>query len=267
VNVGPIGPYEVLAWDASSVSIGTLHGGDPELRQVAGGWLDIRNCAAAPDGTWLLVSGVDRRSGKHGLWRVDRENGTPSALLEAAYLLHAAVDFTGLRVAYTAPPSRSRSDTSLHLLELATSASRLLVEGSVETSCVPSWRTPGRILFHTDDRQVIELDLDSGRLNRLFAGEQPVAAPDGSRIAYRAGSAVLVAGTAGPARDVSPRRGLLRHPYRGSMSWSPDGRLLMLARTGGTLGYELDFFLLDVTTRHLIQIKQRHLIGCTFAQR
>lgn len=265
MNAGGVGPYAVLGWDASSVSVGTLQGGDPELRRVATRWRDIRNCVAAPDGSWLLVSGVATDSGAHGLWRVNPTDGPSRALLEADYLLHGAVDPTGSRVAYTAPPARSRSDTSLHLLDLADSASRLVVEGSLAVDCIPSWRTPGHVLFHTEDREIVELDLASGRSRRLFAGEHPAPSPDGSRIAYRTGPTVLVAGAPGPRADVSPRWGLLHRPYRGGMSWSPDGRLLLLARTGGTLGYELDFGALDVQTQELTRIRQRYLRGLVFS--
>ncbi len=264
MTTGPPPSYGVVGWDAATVSTGTLRGAEPALRQVAAGWRDIRSCAAAPDGSWLLVSGVDAGSGTPGLWWVDPVEGASRALLEAEYLLHGTVDPTGSRVAYTAPPSESRSGTSLHLLDLVGSTSRLVVEGSLAVSCIPSWRTPGQILFHTEDRAVVELDLDSGRSRRLFAGEHPAASRDGSRIAYRAGPAVLLAGATGPPTDISPRWGVLHRPYRGGMSWSPDGRLLLLARTGGTLGYELDFGRVDVRTRELTKVRQRYLRGLVF---
>lgn len=260
-------PHGVLAWDASSVSVGTLRGTEPTLRPISTEWRDIRSCRPAPDGSWLLVSGGHAGSGAYGLWRVDTVDGASGALLRVDHVGHGAIDPTGSRVAYTAPPSLSRSDTSLHLLDLADSSSRELVEGSVAASCVPSWRTPDRVLFHTEEREVVELDVVSGRPRRLFPGEHPAASPDGDRVAYRVGSTVLVAADGTP-EDVSPRRrGLLARPYRGGMTWSPDGGLLLLARTGGTLGYETRVGTLDVRTRTFTEVLARHLHGIAFLGR
>jgi Tol biopolymer transport system component len=260
------GQYRVLAWAASSVSVGTLHRDQLVLDPLPDqpGLRDIRSCNPAPDGSWVLVSGVDATSGVHALWRLDVSGARPTRLLQDDYLLHPAAAPSGSLIAYTAPPFRTPADTSLHLLDTDQAATRLLVEGTVARDCVPSWRGGGHVLFHTEGGDVCEVALDTGDVRRLFRGEHPAVSPDDTRIAHRDGSAVLVADAAGAITDISPRRGLLRRPYRGSMSWSPDGRLLLLARSGGTLGYELDFGTLDVATRTFTRIRTRHLGGIAF---
>ena len=122
----------------------------------------------------------------------------------------------------------------------------------------------GSTPFRTEAREVVEFDLKSRRSRRLFAGEHPAASSDGGQIAYRADNVVLLAGATSPPTDVSPQWGPLNRPYRGGMSWSSDGRLLLLARTGGLLGYEMDFGVVDVGTRALTRIRQRHLLGLAF---
>jgi hypothetical protein len=258
--------YGVLAWDTTSVSIGRIHGDELSLNPLPDqpGMRDIRSCSSAPDGSWVLVSGVEATSGAQALWRLEVADGPSIRLLQADYLLHPAVAPSGSLIAYTAPPVRTRGDTSLHLLDTERAGTRLLVEGTVARDSIPSWRTARHLLFHTEDGDVCELALDTAHLRRLFHGEHPAASPDNTRIAYRAGPAVLFASAAGEATEISPRRGVLRRPYRGGMSWSPDGRMLLLARSGGTLGYELDFGTLDVGTRAFTAIRQRYLAGIVF---
>ncbi len=258
--------YRVVAWDSTTVQVGTLRGADLDLSPVPTdeGFRDIRNCSVPADGSWVVVVGVDATTGKHAIWRVDLTHGEQDQWVEADYLLYGAVERTGSFVAYTAPPSRTRGDMSVHVFDVARRRARLLLDGTVGRSCIPSWRLLDRILIHTESRQVAEVDVGSGDLRQLFPGEYPVAAPDGTRIAYRDGQIVRLVGGDGVPVDISRPRGPRQAPYRGGMSWSPDGHLLLLARTAGTLGYELDFGTLDVTAREYTRIRQRYLQGIVF---
>jgi len=258
--------YRVLAWDATSVQAGTLRGHRLELAPVGDALHldDIRNCSAARDRAWGAATGVERTEGQHELWRFDLDGDDAEALLGADYLLHNSVDPNGSAICYTAPPWTTRSDTSLHFLDIEGRRSTLAVEGSVSRSCIPAWRAPGRVLYHTEGNEVVEVDLATERTVRLFAGEHPTASPDGRRIAYRDGNAILVAGNGDGPVDVSPRRGLREGNLRGGMSWSPDGRYLLFSQAGGALGYELEFFTLEVATGERTKVRQRYLQGIRF---
>src|SRR6266545_4320733 len=257
------GAYQVLAWDGTGVQVGTLEAGQLRLAPVGRELrlADIRNCSAAPGRRWGAATGVDPTSGRHGLWRLQLDGDGAQALLEADYLLHNAVEPSGRAICYTAPPWTTRGDTSLHLLDLEELASTLVVEGSVARDCVPSWRSPGRVLYHTEASEVVELELAGGRTRRLLAGAHPASSPDGRRTAYREGSTILVSDDGAPRITLRPRRGLREGNLRGTMSWSPDGRHLLVGRTGGTLGYELEFSTLEVATGERTDVRQRHLHG------
>ena len=86
----------------------------------------------------------------------------------------------------------------------------------------------------------------------------------GSRIAYRQGAEIRLVLDDGARVDISPRQRMPRRLYQGGMSWSPDGRLLLIGWSGGTLGYERDFGTLDIHTRQLTRIVQRYLQGIAF---
>ena len=258
--------YRVLAWDATTVRIGTLRGADLDVAVVRTGqrFRDIRNCSAPAHGAWAVVVGVDASTTTHTLWRVDLASGAPEPLVEADYLLYCVVPPAGSPAVYTGPPYRSPADLSLYVLDIATRRQRLVLEGVMARSCVPSWRSPTRILIHTQSREVAEVNVVSGELKILFPGEYPAAAPDGVQIAYRVGQAVRLVGGDRVSVEIAQPRGVRRAPYRGAMSWSPDGQLLLLSRTAGTLGYELDFCTLDVGTRKFTRIRQRYMSGIVF---
>src|SRR6266540_1031688 len=105
----------------------------------------------------------------------------------------------------------------------------------------------------------LELELAGGRTRRLLAGAHPASSPDGRRTAYREGNTILVSDDGAPRITLRPRRGLREGNLRGAMSWSPDGRHLLVGRTGGTLGYELEFSTLEVATGERTDVRQRHL--------
>lgn len=257
----------MVAWDPTTALAGTLRGTELDVAAIAAGprWRDIRNCSAVADGSWIVVSAVDASSGTDALWRVELASGTPELLIEADYLLYGAVEPSGARVAYTSPPSHGRADLSLSIFDVATRRRRLMLDGTVARSCVPSWRSPGRILIHTETRQIIEVDTDSGELRQLGSGEYPAAAPDGTRIAYLDGQTVRLVRDDWEPIGAFRLRGLRRAPHRGAMSWSPDGRLLLLAHASGALREELRFGLLDVGSMKYAMIRRRYLRGMVFS--
>jgi hypothetical protein len=263
-SLPPAETYRVVAWDPTTVLAGTLRGTELDVAAVPAGprWRDIRNCSAVANGSRIVVSAVEASTGTGSLWRVELANGAPELLIEADYLLYGAVEPSGARVAFTSPPSRGRADLSLSIFDVATRRRRLMLDGTVARSCVPSWRSPGAILIHTENRQIVEVDTDSGELRQLGSGEYPAAAPDGTRIAYLDGQTVrLVRGDWEPIGAFRLPRG----PHRGAMSWSPDGRLLLLAHAAGALREELRFGLIDVGSMKYAMIRRRYLYGMVFS--
>jgi hypothetical protein len=254
----------LLAWDADGLWIGALRGRDLDLQPVPRtvGWRDIRNCSAPTDAAWAAVSGVDPQTGTHVIRRVDLVSGDARLLVEASYLAYCAVDPTGRRLAYTGSPCGGRSALSLHVADLSEGTSRLFAEGIVNGSSPPGWRSTNRILLDIESSGVTELDADAASLVRLFPGHQPTSSPDGSRIAYRDGAALRLFSADGTHQDISPGRRPIR--YRGPITWSRDGRLLLLAQAAGTLGYGLRFGCLDVATRELTRVRGPRMLGVVF---
>jgi hypothetical protein len=250
----------VLAWDASRLWTGALDGSEVDLTPVAGPALtDIRGCSVPAAGGWAVVGAVDPATGRSGLWRVELGSGAAERLLEAYYLLTPGVDPGGSLVAYPAAPAGQDGDLDLHLLDLASGVSRLLAPAVAARSAVPSWRPDRTVLIHGGGT-VVAVDSASGRVTRLFPGEYPAVSPAGDATAYRAGARILVAG----ADEISPLRGRPRRSYLGGMSWSPDGRRLIVGWTGGLLGYEKNFGVLDARSRRLTRIRRRYLAGLIF---
>jgi Tol biopolymer transport system component len=250
-----------------TVLAGTLRGSELDVAAIAAGrrYRDIRNCSAVANGSWIVVSGVDASTGIHALWRVDLANGTPERLIEADYLLYGVVEPSGSRVAFTSPPSSGRGDLSLNVFDVSTRRGRLVLDGTVARSCVPSWRSSSKVLVHTENREIIEVDAESGQLRQLGPGECPAAAPGGTRIAYLDGKTIRLVRDDWEPIGIFRFRDLRQAPYRSAMSWSPDGRLLLLARAAGVLGDELNFGTIDVGSMKYTTIRRRYLQGIVFA--
>lgn len=259
--------YGVLAWDATRLWTGTLRGSAVELTPVAVGpaLSDIRGCSVPATGGWAVVGAADPATGRSGLWRVDLGTGAAEKLLDAYYVLAPTVDPGGSLVAYPSASAGQGGDMDLHLLDLAPGVNRLLAPAVAARSAVPSWRTDRIVLVHGEDGEVISVDAASGGTTRLFPGVYPSVSPTGDPVAYRLGSEIWMVGAGGETHEVSPLRGGPRRSYLGEMSWSPDGRRLIVGWVGGLLGYEKTFGTLDVGSRRLTRIRQRYLKGLIFA--
>jgi hypothetical protein len=259
--------YPVVAWDPLRVLAGTLTGS-----RLDGHWvdltiplLDIRNCAASSAAAGAIVSAVDGEREHRALWWFALEGSGSQLLVELDYVLYGSVDASGRYVCFTAPPTTSRGDMSLHLLDRQEGRSDLLMDGSVARSCIPDWRRD-KILFHTKSREIVELDPRTRRSQPLLQGEHPASSADGTRIAYQEGNRLRMTGDEVPTVDITPRRGARVGTFQGGISWAPDGRHLLFGQSTGILGEETEFFVLDTQTKDRTKIRQRYLQGIAYAR-
>ena len=260
--------YPVLAWSTRGLQTGTLVDRDLDLTTVPGDLPleDIRNCSCARDRPWGAATGVNRHTGRQELWRFDLDGTRSETVVAVDYILHNAIDPTGEYICYTAPPSQTRADMSLYGVAIGSSHLELIVDTSVSRFCCPSWRPSSRkAVYHTVDNQVVEVDTRTKSRVVLFSGEHPTVSPDGVEIAYREGDAIRIwHADARMSKDVPAQRGLGNGQIQGGMSWSPDGKYLLIGRSGGVLGYELAFYRIDVNTGKRVRVRQRHLQGLRF---
>lgn len=255
-------PASVVAWTADSVLSGTLTRDDLELLPVPspGGLRDIRGCSGISNG-WIAVSGVDGQTGTSVIRQVDPGGAGANTLVEAEYLFGCAAEPNGTPLAYVAA-SRGRAGADLHVLSLADGQQVRVLAGIVAPYSPPSWRSTGTILVEGTDGIVTETDLASDRVARLFRGAVPAAARRGNRIAYRIEDSLRLMSEDGTVSDISPAG--RRWRYRGSMSWSSDGDMLLIGRAGGLTGDELYFGSLDVKTRRVTWLRTRYLRGLAY---
>lgn len=260
--------YAVLAWNAGGVQIGSLLGQDLELEAVAPDLPleDIRNCSSAREQPWGAITAVNRRTRRQELWRLDLEGTRAESLVALDYILHNAIDPAGRYICYTAPPLGTRGDVSLYGYDPQACRSDLLVEGAVSRDCIPSWRSStGKVVYHAVDRHVVQVDISTKRVERLFSGEYPAVSPDGTWIAYRDGSEVRVWNTEDQRpRNVSKKRWFWEGQLQGGMSWSPEGKFLLVGQSAGVFGYELAFYRIEVQTGRRVRVRQRYLKGLRF---
>lgn len=260
--------YAVLAWGARGVKTGTLLGQDLELKAVPADLPleDIRNCSSAREQPWGAITGVNRQTRRQELWRFDLEGASAELLVALDYILHNAIDSAGRYICYTAPPSRTRADMSLYGYDPQTSRSDLIVEAAVSRDCIPSWRSSiGKVVYHAVDRQVVEADISTKHVDSLFNGEYPAVSPDGNWIAYRERNEIRLWNTEDQrSRDVPGKRWFWERQLYGEMSWSPDGKFLLVGQSAGVFGYELAFYRVEVQTGRRVRVRQRYLRGLRF---
>ena len=227
---------------------------------------DIRNCSSASERPWGTITAVNRQTRRHELWRFDLEGTQAEPLLETEYILHNAIDPAGRIVCYIAPPSSTKEEMSLYVYDLQTSRSSLVIQAAVDRNCVPSWRaSAGTVVYHTVHRQVMEVDISSKQVTPLFRGEYPAGSPDGVWIGYREGNDIRLCNTKErQGEDIPSRRWFWEGPIRGSMSWSPDEKFLLIGQASGAFGIEMAFHTIDVKTGRRVRIRQRYLQGLRF---
>jgi len=260
--------YSVLAWGANGIQTGTLRNGDLKLKNVASSIPveDIRNCSAAKGQPLGAVTGVNPQTRKQELWRFDLEGTHAESIVALDYILYNALDPTGRYVSYTAPPSKTRGDMSLYVYELQTSRSDLIVEGGVSRYCLPSWRpSAGKIVYHTVDGEVVEVDWSTKSVMPLFRGEYPAASPDDVMIAYRDQNDIRLWNSHDQVSvDVSIDHRFWEGTLEGAMSWSPDGKFLLVSQSSGFVRHELAFYSIEVKTGSRVKVRQRYLQGLRF---
>jgi WD40 repeat protein len=263
-----VAKYSVLAWGARGVQTGALIDRELELRGVAGDLPvdDIRNCSSAAERSWGALTGVNRQTQRQELWRFDLEGTRAESLLALDYILHNAIDPTGRHICYAAPPSRTRGDITLYDYDLQTSRSDLIVEAGMSRYCIPSWRASiGRIVYHTVEGQVVEVDSSTKQVTPLFKGEYPAVSPDGIVIAYCDGNDIRFWNSQDQrSTDRSVDHRFLEGQLQGGMSWSPDGKFLLVGYSAGVVRHELAFYRIEVETGSRVEIPQRYLKGLRF---
>jgi hypothetical protein len=259
--------YQVLAWGPQGVQTGRLIEDGLELNEPVRDLPleDIRNCSSARDRGWGAVTGVNKHTRKQELWRFDLDGPASESIVSAEYLLHNAIDPSGRYVCYTAPPSHTRTDMSLYRYTAGT-GTETIVEGSVSRFCCPSWQpSTVKVVYHTSDNEVVEVDTASRSHVALFRGEHPAVSPDGAAVAYREGNAIRIWSVADHStRDVPMESGLWDRQILGAMTWSSDGKYLLIAQSAGVFGYELAFYRVEVNTGRRVEVPQRHLQGLRF---
>lgn len=196
------------------------------------------------------------RSGNHALWRLDLPEGRLSRLTDgrhAATFPRIAPD--GRRVLFARSKTRWNSQRDhlawdVYLLDLQSGAERLLArDGNA-----PTWSADGNsVFFQRQGRQMLRLDLASGREQLLLASggnlavpqdtwlETPSLSPDGRRVA------VTLRGARRATAVVDLADGAL-HPVGDGcqLAWSPDGSYLFKVDHGGR--QQNAFYRLDART-------------------
>ena len=260
--------YDVLAWNSRRVQIGILIEQDLEGKILLDvlPLEDIRNCSSAHEQPWGAVTGVNRQTGQQELWRFDLDGARAESLVAADYILYNAADPTGRYVCYTAPPSKTGEDMSLYLYDLQTSRCDLIVETTVSRACIPSWRgSTGKVVYHTTDRQIAQVDISTKNVDRFFSGEYPAVSLDGLWVAYREENKIRLWNSVDQhQRNVYRRQWFWEGQLRGGMSWSPDGRVLLVGQSAGAFGYEMLFYRVEIATGKRLRVRERHLQGLRF---
>jgi Tol biopolymer transport system component len=260
--------YPVLAWDHNSIYAGTIgeDGLDMQAWRRDCGLDDIRNCSWAGDARVVVASGVNPRARRHELWSMAYPSGQETVLMGSDYILHNAVERSGRRTAFTAGPSPSRDDVSLHVYDARPSEARCVVEGSISRGCIPSWQPDGdRITASTIGHQVVVVEADRGGPQTISPGDYPAFSPDGDRIAFVSDGSVAVAELGDPAppailwRPSASSGAVLR-----AISWSADAQLLLATVSAGIAGKAVRFARIDVGTRRARMFAPEGLRGMCF---
>jgi len=258
--------YRVLGWDARRIFRGTLRAPALDLSPivVSEAFEDIRHCSAARQKPLAAVTAARRSPDDQGVWLVDLDRELAELRYTTSYVLSNALDPSGRYVCFVAPPSPAGTDMSLHVFDADASTVSLLVHGTVARSCLPSWRDTAHVLFETVNLGIAETTRAGGEPRPLFPGSYASASPDGHRIAFRVRDSICIADAERAVIDVSPHRSFWEGSYRGGMSWSPDGRRLLVSRIGGMTWHDIVFDVVDIETRTRTKVNVRYLRGLIF---
>ena len=249
--------YHILSWSWDTISLGEWEQYEVRLNSVlkVQPLLDIRNCSVSREEQICAFTGINRLTNDHELWTAALERQEGELLVKVDYILTNAISPSGKYICYTAAPL-DEGRASLYLVDRASGVSQLLAEKEVYRDCIPSW-TPSsdRIVYHTKGNAVHEWDLGSRDARFLFEGSYPMVSPDGSLIAFkRGGSLFMRERETGKTKtlQIGSRFGGSRS--REMMSWSPDGRFILVGYSAGIFGYSLSFSVLEVASTRRVRI-------------
>lgn len=257
-------PSAIVGWDSDRVWAGTVRATRADVSVLVDSALtDIRNCSASGRALGGAVAGIDRRTGRHGIWWFSLSTDKLEVLLDAEYILHAALDPSGRYTCYTAPPWTTRDDLGLHVLDRDEGDSSLVLDGGVARSCVPAWR--GReILFHTPDDRILGVDREGGPVRLVSRGRHPAVTIDGAKLAYWAADRVQVEVAGRPGGELAVHQALSQDLT--ALDWSRDGRYLLLSLVARGVEEKTTFLLLDPETRAAAEVEHPGLRGITFVR-
>lgn len=259
--------YAVLGWNSTQVQIGTLVGNSLELRPLGSILFleDIRNSSSAREKPWGAVTAVNQLTHRQVLCHCDLEGTSAEVLVEEDYILYNAIDPTGQYIYYTAPPSLTGAEMSLYVYNLETSRTSLLLTSAISRACIPSVNASHKVIYHTNDRQIVQFDAQTRNVETLFNGEYPTFSANGLKIAYREEDSIRVWNVEDRrSRQVPLTRRFWEGYFRGGMSWSLDERFLLVGQSAGIFGNQLDFYRIDVVTGERLKIQRTFLRGLQF---
>ena len=227
---------------------------------------DIRNCSWASGVPLVTVSGVSPTTRCHELWSISCSTDGGIMLTSMDYLLYNAVDCRGERVALTGGPATSRDDVSLHVYDVRARKLDCVVNGSIARNSIPSWCPNGlRVAVSSVQHEILIWSLEGPLVEAIMRGDCPAYSPDGLGIAFVRDCRICVSELSNLTKTVVVWDGrLVGDRLLPMISWSIDGRYLMVAMTAGVTRKEIRFARIEIKTGVVRIYRHRGLRGLLF---